>query len=162
MAKLSTLAGDKHFAATAYIISVAPDPKILLVYHRKYQTWMPPGGHIERDENPIEALIREVQEETGIDVSDHLKNQKTYNGAAIKIKSPDFVLQETIPQHGKEPPHYHIDFCYILRIPLLEARSETGESDQIGWFSAEEIGRIDTMDNVRQLASELLQQAHDD
>lgn len=39
--------------------------KVLLIHSRKYDYYKFPGGGIEKGENPIEALIREVQEETG-------------------------------------------------------------------------------------------------
>ena len=42
--------------------------KVLLHHHRKLEMWLPPGGHIERDELPDDAAVREVWEETGIRV----------------------------------------------------------------------------------------------
>ncbi|MDO8515168.1 MAG: NUDIX hydrolase [bacterium] len=43
--------------------------KVLLVYHKKYSMWIGVGGHIEADETPDEAAIREIKEEVGIDVN---------------------------------------------------------------------------------------------
>ncbi len=37
--------------------------KVLLIYHKKLDKWLPIGGHIELDEDPEEALFREVKEE---------------------------------------------------------------------------------------------------
>ena len=42
--------------------------KVLLHLHRKLGMWLPPGGHIEKDELPDEAAVREVLEETGVKV----------------------------------------------------------------------------------------------
>ncbi len=42
--------------------------KVLLHRHRKLGTWLPPGGHIEKDELPDDAAVREVGEETGVRV----------------------------------------------------------------------------------------------
>ncbi len=53
----------KHFTASALIID---EGKVLSVYHKKLGVWLYPGGHIEADENPEEALFREVREETGL------------------------------------------------------------------------------------------------
>jgi 8-oxo-dGTP pyrophosphatase MutT (NUDIX family) len=41
---------------------------VLLHLHRKLGMWLPPGGHIERDELPDDAAVREVFEETGLRV----------------------------------------------------------------------------------------------
>lgn len=42
--------------------------EILLVKHRDKEVWTVPGGQVEIGENLIEALIREIKEESGIDV----------------------------------------------------------------------------------------------
>ena len=42
--------------------------KILLHFHRKLGMWLPPGGHIEQGELPDNAAVREVLEETGLEV----------------------------------------------------------------------------------------------
>lgn len=44
---------------------------ILLVDHIKAGLWVPPGGHVDVDEDPRETSVREVREELGIDVELH-------------------------------------------------------------------------------------------
>ena len=39
---------------------------ILLLRHRDGDVWSTPGGAIEPDETPADAVVREVQEETGL------------------------------------------------------------------------------------------------
>jgi len=53
----------RHFTATTFIIH---KEKVLLHLHKKLGIWLPVGGHIDRDELPEEAAIREAQEETGL------------------------------------------------------------------------------------------------
>lgn len=47
-------------------IHVWHQDSILLVHHKKSGLWLPPGGHIEKDELPHQAAVRECQEETGV------------------------------------------------------------------------------------------------
>jgi len=49
-------------------VFVVYNKKVLLRKHDKYKKWLSVGGHIELDENPNEAAIREVKEEVGIEV----------------------------------------------------------------------------------------------
>jgi len=49
-------------------IFVVHDRKILLIHHRKLDKWLPLGGHIELDEDPEQAALREAKEESGLDV----------------------------------------------------------------------------------------------
>ena len=55
----------RHFTASSYIFN---NNKTLLIYHKKLKKWMAPGGHIDENEAPHEAAIRETLEETGLKV----------------------------------------------------------------------------------------------
>jgi len=49
-------------------IFVVHDARVLLILHRKLGKWLPLGGHIELDEDPEIAALREAKEESGLDV----------------------------------------------------------------------------------------------
>ncbi|MEK6836116.1 MAG: NUDIX domain-containing protein [Nanoarchaeota archaeon] len=53
------------FTAEAFIVY---KNRVLLRKHDKYKIWLSVGGHIELDEEPNEAVIREVKEEVGLNV----------------------------------------------------------------------------------------------
>src|SRR5690348_16350426 len=55
-----------HFTASAFVLS--PDRRrLLVVYHRKLERWLQPGGHTEPpDTSIVDAAWREVEEETGV------------------------------------------------------------------------------------------------
>ena len=54
---------ERHFTATGY---VAHRGRVLLHWHPKVKAMLPPGGHIEADEDPVIAVLREIREETGL------------------------------------------------------------------------------------------------
>ena len=72
----------KHIVAVSGLIS-HPSGKVLLIRGPR-RGWEFPGGQVEEGENLIEALQREVQEETGVTASIGetgrylLKHQGTY------------------------------------------------------------------------------------
>ena len=51
-----------HITASGLVVK---DGKTLLIFHPYIQQWFQPGGHIDEGEEPIQAAIREVFEETG-------------------------------------------------------------------------------------------------
>ena len=46
----------KHFTSTVFIVH---NQKIALHWHKKVSEWLPAGGHIDKNETPVEAGIRE-------------------------------------------------------------------------------------------------------
>lgn len=47
-------------------VLIVHEDRVLLRKHDKYKVWLMVGGHIELDEGPEEAALREVQEEVGL------------------------------------------------------------------------------------------------
>src|SRR5437763_14866929 len=58
----------KHTTASVFLFAATPEHgwRLGLVQHPRLCRWMLPGGHVEPHENPAEAALREVQEETGL------------------------------------------------------------------------------------------------
>lgn len=57
---------QRHFTASAFVLD--SKKRVLLLWHKKLQRRMPPGGHVDHDEIPEETAKRECKEETGLDV----------------------------------------------------------------------------------------------
>ena len=53
-----------HFTATGIVFNSAK--QVLMIFHKKLQVWLLPGGHIEENELPDDAVLREIYEETGV------------------------------------------------------------------------------------------------
>ena len=118
------------FTITVFIVH---EGKVLLVNHPRYNKWIPMGGHIELDENPEEALFREIQEETGLDVEILSERPRVESPGTKFLLTPSYV-----DVHEANLPHKHISFTYFAKAKnknhILSA-----EHDAIKWFSAEEL-----------------------
>lgn len=53
-------AGVKHFTASGLI---EHQGRFLVLFHHKLGMWLYPGGHIEENEEPQDALVREILED---------------------------------------------------------------------------------------------------
>ena len=119
------------------------EKSVLLHRHRKLGMWLPPGGHIEKDELPDEAAIREVLEETGIKVK--LVGDKREDVTdPIQLHRPAGVQLEYIG-----PGHEHIDLIYFARpTGSVEVLAEF-EKDKVGWYSPEDWNAMGVNPEVR-------------
>ena len=134
----------RHFCASAFII----DPytkKILLIKHKKNGRWTQPGGHMEGNETPEEAALREVYEETGLRV--RLLGERF-------PREDDFIRPLGIQKNRKTmidgEMHMHIDIIYAA-VPNDDSNVllNNQESDDIRWFSREELEYIDCFPDIK-------------
>lgn len=136
---------QKHFTATAFIVD--SQKRTLLMWHKRLQRWMPPGGHVDPNETPEETAARECKEETGLDVEivgdaqEDLFTENAHEGHMLK--KPIAMLLENIPEcpERDEAAHQHMDFLFLAR-PLDEAQDlvlAEEEGDDMKWFSKADI-----------------------
>jgi len=115
----------RHFTATTFVVH---EDKVLLHRHPKQGLWLPPGGHIERDELPHDAAVREVLEETGLNARLHTENAAVRMAELMEcgvVPQPAHILVEDI-----NPFHQHIDFIYYAKLPTGESTASDHESEQ--------------------------------
>lgn len=117
MSKKTTSPGEKHYTSTVFLITEETPQQVLLVHHKKLDKWLPPGGHQENDENACETAIREVREETGVDITEYLPKSKQIDDRAVSLPLPSYILEERIDDRGEQPEHFHLDFIYIVTVP---------------------------------------------
>src|ERR1044072_6960771 len=65
-------ATQKKFTVSVVAVVRDEEDKILLLDHvlRPSSGWGPPGGFIDHDEQPEEAIRREIREETGLEITE--------------------------------------------------------------------------------------------
>lgn len=133
----------RHFTNSVYVYDFNTK-KFLFINHKKLKKWLQPGGHLENDELPDEAAIREVFEETGL---------KVRLIGTRKPRETDQVCPYGIQINKIEDGiHEHMDFIY-LATPENEVilRPDYNEINDIGWFSIQEIlmPEFDTFEEQR-------------
>jgi 8-oxo-dGTP pyrophosphatase MutT (NUDIX family) len=129
----------RHFVATIYLVN---DSATLLHEHDRLGMWLPPGGHIDRDELPHEAALRECHEETGIEADLIAESGDLVSETARSLPEPQAFLLEDINVHDGQVGHQHVDFVYYGRADT-QAIEPVGD-DEAGpeaweWFTPAEL-----------------------
>lgn len=137
----------RHFTATVLIVH---KNKVLLHRHKKFDLLLPVGGHLDRDELPEEAALREVIEETGLRV-------KLYNPDATPFPDVRGLIR---PVHmlliNINDYHQHIDCIFFATAETDQVSPARGESNQLHWYNLDEVRKESMPENVRILAIEAL------
>ncbi len=106
--------------------------------------WLPPGGHIEANELPDEAALREVAEEAGLAV-------RLLGGTALpaEVAGPtQLTVPAGIQLEQIEPGHEHIDLVYYA-VPVAGTTiSANAESTEIGWFQLEDLADLGVTEEI--------------
>ena len=126
---------ERHHTATAYIVSGG---KTLLLWHAKLGMWLPPGGHLEANEDPVQGALREAEEESGLAVEVIAPPDLLVVDSPQVVAPPAVILIEDIVP-ADQPFHQHIDHVYFTRAVGtvdFEAAIPQGEHR---WFGAAEL-----------------------
>ena len=118
------------FTVTVFIIN---DSKVLLVNHPRYNKWLPIGGHIELDEDPEQALYREILEESGLKCK-ILGNKPDIQNESVKsLLSPRFM-----DVHDAGGGHKHISLVYFASTNSPDFKLSEEHSD-MRWFTISDL-----------------------
>lgn len=117
---MNSVGGIRHFTVTTF---VSMQGATLLHWHRKVGLWLPPGGHIEPNEDPLQAARREALEETGIIVEILPTTTPFSYEDPPQLAAPATIMVEPIRSFGGEDAHHHIDMIYFSR-PVNDDRPE--------------------------------------
>jgi 8-oxo-dGTP pyrophosphatase MutT (NUDIX family) len=132
------------FISTVFIVFQG---KVLLRQHEKYNIWTGAGGHVELDEDPNQAAIREVKEEVGLDIE--LISDDIYSFPAYNHKYKDLVAPFAMNIHQiKDGPHHHIDLIFAAIAHTDQVILES-PNDVVKWMTKDEIEAADFLDDRR-------------
>ena len=117
-----------HMTASAWVVNPGRD-KVLMVYHRIYDSWSWTGGHADGEEDLLAVALRELTEETGV--------------THVRPVSKDIFSLETVTVDGHEKrgeyvsSHLHLNVTYLLEADDTQAlrvcEDKTRVLPGLGW-----------------------------
>lgn len=116
-----------HMTASAWVVNPQRS-KVLMVYHRLYDSWSWAGGHADGEEDLLAVALREVREETGI---------QRLRPVTEEIYSLEVLTVDGHEKHDRYvPSHLHLNVTYLLEAeedqPLRVCEAE---NSGVAWFS---------------------------
>lgn len=139
-----------HLTASAYVVNEDFD-KTLLVKHNILGGYIFPGGHADGESDFLSVAIREVQEETGLDVKEYSKEIFSICSAPVKghVKRGKYVSA-----------HNHYDFLYLViakNDDMKNIRILEDENSDIKWVNLDDSYNEDVVDWARPINQKIVQ-----
>jgi 8-oxo-dGTP pyrophosphatase MutT (NUDIX family)/SAM-dependent methyltransferase len=150
----------KHATASTFVFChLAAGWRLGLVVHPRFAKLMIPGGHLEPDESPPEAALREVIEETGL-----LPRFVPAPGAPLPaglgrvlVDRPWWIVEHPVPADNHlAAEHVHVDHLYLAVAASPEPVS--APAHPFSWHAAAELPALDMFADARLLATHLFPQ----
>jgi 8-oxo-dGTP pyrophosphatase MutT (NUDIX family) len=148
----------RHFTATVYLVN---DGATALHRHPKLGIRLPPGGHIDRDELPHEAGLREVREETGLE-AELLGSPPAIDAPAGRaLPEPRYQMLYDIDVHPDgHVSHQHIDFIYFARVEsraIVPEGDDEPNSEVWTWYTSDDLRASDIDADTVQIGCEAIE-----
>ncbi|GAB7018519.1 NUDIX hydrolase [Halostagnicola bangensis] len=140
----------RHFTVTTYVVN---DDATALHQHERIGKRIPPGGHIDRDELPHEAAIRECIEETGLEPTILREQESLEGGSGRSLPQPRRQMLYDVNVHDGTVGHQHIDHIFFASVSSREIDPGPDEADVDAWdwYSREELRKSDLEQDVIEL-----------
>lgn len=133
---MSESALTRDFTVAVFVVH---EDRVLLHFHQKLDRWLPPGGHVEPNELPDEAAVREVLEETGVACILTGGTRMQYDDPALPVQ---LVTPAGIQLEQIGPGHQHIDLIYFATGAPAEPMPK------VGWFALDALEPLGLTEEV--------------
>lgn len=118
-------------------VFVVQEDRVLLAHHRRLDRWLPLGGHIELDEDPEQAALREAREESGLEIELLGERPPTTGPGTRALIAPRFL-----DIHRISATHEHIGLIYWAQPRGGSLRLAADEHLDLRWVSAPELDTL--------------------
>ena len=120
--------------------------------HKKHNHWYGLGGHVEGNEDPVAAAIREAKEEAGIDVTIFSRKKNLLRIKwANELIAPALLFDQKIGARGDIPEHRHLDCIYFGTTP---DPSKVRMNEKFRWCSKADVARMDVQEDTRYIVKQ--------
>src|SRR5215813_11575034 len=147
----------KHQTSSVFVFRRLPGGwRIGLIRHPRFGRMMIPGGHVEPEESPAEAAVREVAEETGLAVA--LVSPPAApvppGYRARRVAPPWWIAEYQVPPDNHlGVAHVHVDHLYVaLADGTAPGQVPGAAAHPFGWYAAGDLAGLDMFDDARVLA----------
>ena len=119
-----------HMTASAWVVN-KNKTKVLMAYHRIYDSWAWLGGHCDGDEDCLGVALKEVKEEAGV---------KSVVPVSEDIFSLEILSVDSHYKRGEYvPTHLHLNVTYLLEADEDEKLFiKEDENSGVAWFEKDE------------------------
>lgn len=133
---------DGHFTASAWICD-REHKRVLLVYHRIFDSWAWTGGHADGDPDLLRVALREAEEETGLREF-RILNTDVLSGGKGDEKPPISLEILKVKAHRRRglfvPAHLHYNLTWLLEADATTPlRIKEDENSGVAWFLLDEV-----------------------
>lgn len=135
--------------------------KVLLRMHDKYKFWLSIGGHIELDEDPIQAAYREVMEEVGLNIKIIGVAEGINEGSPDNRGYKYLIPPRYLGKHPVSDNHEHIAFVYFATADtdiISESILDHEKGVETKWVTIEELDTMNLVPNVKFYAQKALEE----
>lgn len=143
MEHIHTGTREHNFSVSAFVLHPT-EKKILLIEHKKLPVYLQSGGHVEKNEDPWEALSHELLEEAGLDITKCRlllqPDQPTLSKTGYKtLPIPFHQMSHYFDEDGE---HRHNDMSFAIRSYTAEIAPQQGESQKWLWVDVQLLDKL--------------------
>jgi len=139
------------FAVSVFIVHA---DKVLFIKHKALGMWLPVSGHVELDEDPEQAALRETREESGLEI------ELVGSRPAVEMTHGRCLIPPVfLDIHQISDTHQHIGMIYFARAGSDRVELAVHEHDDIRWLSLADFDdpAYGLLPQIRYYAQEALQ-----